>query len=86
MALLDYFKVSRGFSRTVYLTYALRFQGLMTSYMSFLLTPFTEVLNSHTKSITSEDLWLVVIQTITRSLAHDEGGQSPSTLIHPLIL
>lgn len=44
--------------------------------MSFLLTPFTELLSSYGKASVNEDLWLVVVQTLTKSFLHDEGGTS----------
>ncbi|GJE92911.1 U3snoRNP10 and BP28CT domain-containing protein [Phanerochaete sordida] len=50
------------------------FKNLMTPYMSFLLTPFTEMLNSWVKSDVDEDLWVATIQVIAKSFAHDEGA------------
>lgn len=82
MALLDFFKVSHYSFRTVDPTYLSLLQGLMTLYMSFLLPPFVEALNTYSKSPTNENLWLAIIQTITKSLVHDEGGKlDPITLI-----
>ena len=46
----------------------------MTPYMSFLLMPFTDTLEACSKSVEDEDLWLAIIQTVSKSLAHDEGG------------
>lgn len=50
----------------------------MAPYMSFLLPPFTETLEAYSKSSPNEDLWLAIIQTVTKSLAYDEGGKSSS--------
>lgn len=59
----------------------------MTLYMSFLLPPFVEALNdAYSRSPANEDLWLAIIQTITKSLVHDEGGElDPITLILHLL-
>lgn len=74
-SLLDYFKVrflhihlSTGYSDTL-------FQGLMSSYMSFLLQPFIDILKEYSESDTDDkELWLCVVETLTKSLLSDEGG------------
>ncbi|KII90106.1 hypothetical protein PLICRDRAFT_686024 [Plicaturopsis crispa FD-325 SS-3] len=51
------------------------FKALMTPYMSFLLQPFVDILQSFANS--SEDdtrLWLCVIQTLTKTLEVDEAA------------
>lgn len=46
----------------------------MTPYMSFLSQPFIDVLKSPLKSAGDQELWLVIIQTLTKSLTQDQGG------------
>ncbi|KIP06398.1 hypothetical protein PHLGIDRAFT_128310 [Phlebiopsis gigantea 11061_1 CR5-6] len=58
----------------VYMALLDYFKALMTPYMSFLLPPFTETLEAYSKSLEDEDLWLAMIQTVSKSLAHDEGA------------
>lgn len=53
----------------------------MTPYMSFLLPPFTELLNLYKQSSVNEELWLAVVQVVTKSFAVDEGGLSNSSTI-----
>ncbi|KAG5637085.1 hypothetical protein H0H81_005818 [Sphagnurus paluster] len=51
------------------------FKGLMTPYMSFLLTPFVETLESaETSHTANESLWTRVIETLAKSLTHDDGA------------
>lgn len=50
------------------------FKALMTPYMSFLLQPFAELLTGFTKSVDDEDLWVAVVQTLTKSFTNDEAA------------
>lgn len=51
----------------------------MVPYMSFLLQPLSDSLESFKKSKTVEfNLWSTIIQTITRTLNFDDGGTSRS--------
>lgn len=48
----------------------------MTTYMSFLIQPFMDLLESSAKSDAKNDtLWLGILITLTKSLQHDEGGE-----------
>lgn len=47
----------------------------MTPYMAFLLQPLSETLRGFKDSIDDTELWLSVIQTLTKSFVHDEGGK-----------
>lgn len=53
-------------------------QGLMNPYMSTLLRPLTEVLQSFSSGLktasTDLALWSGVISTLTKSLEADDGG------------
>ncbi|EKM52689.1 uncharacterized protein PHACADRAFT_101069 [Phanerochaete carnosa HHB-10118-sp] len=57
----------------VYIALLDYFKNLVTPYMSFLLTPFAELLNTWAKSSVDEELWLATVQVIAKSFAHDEG-------------
>lgn len=47
----------------------------MSSYMSFLLQPFIDILKEYSESDTDDkELWLCVVETLTKSLLSDEGG------------
>ena len=49
----------------------------MTTYMLFLLRPFTELLRTFAISaVEDKKLWLCIIETLTKSFNFDEGGQS----------
>ncbi|KAG5644278.1 hypothetical protein DXG03_008763 [Asterophora parasitica] len=67
------------------------FKGLMTPYMSFLLTPFIESLNAFGAG-TADDrgLWAGVIEAFTKSLTYDDGAfwrdDKLRQLASPLIL
>ena len=58
----------------------------MSTYMSFLLQPFTELLKTFTVSSTnSKMLWLSIVETLTKSFNSDEGGEHlPTGFIHCL--
>jgi len=58
----------------------------MSTYMSFLLQPFIELLRTFTVSSTHEKmLWLSIVETLTKSFNSDEGGEFlPAVFIHCL--
>ena len=48
----------------------------MSTYMSFLLQPFTELLSAFAISSAYDNmLWLSIIETLTKSFNSDEGGE-----------
>lgn len=50
-------------------------QGLMTPYMSLLLQPFLAILQKFRDEESSDEaLWRAVLSTLTKTFAHDEGG------------
>jgi U3 small nucleolar RNA-associated protein 10 len=47
----------------------------MSTYMSFLLQPFAELLRTFAISSANDTtLWLCIIETLTKSFNSDEGG------------
>lgn len=62
------------------------FKGLMSTYMSFLLQPFTELLGAFTVSSARDKmLWLCIVEILTKSFNSDEGGEYlPAVFIHYL--
>lgn len=53
----------------------------MTPYMSFLLQPFVNELDAFRKGSDSEDekvLWVEIVQTLTKTFVHDDGGKLSS--------
>lgn len=78
-SLLDYFKVSY-FTRVVFffLISLTTGQALMTPYTSFLLPPLTHDLKAFSKAkLQDKDYWIAMLDVITKSLSHDDGGQKP---------
>jgi len=50
-------------------------QTLMTPYMSFLLQPITQDLKAFNKEkLKDKDYWVAMLDVVTKSLSHDDGG------------
>ena len=75
--LLDYFKVGY-LTRMVFRLSLTTSQALMTPYTSFLLQPITHDLRAFSKAkLQDKDYWVAMLDVITKSLSHDDGGQKP---------
>ncbi|KAJ3530702.1 hypothetical protein NM688_g7673 [Phlebia brevispora] len=58
----------------VYMALVDYFKILITPYMSFLVQPFSDLLQDFTKSAGNQELWLGIVNILSKSFSVDEGA------------